>query len=139
MLRAEPPKVPDHIDFSEEAMPQWWAIVKTREYEAWTAVDLEHAANLAMTLWQLARLNAELMHEEAVTQTDKGAVVNPKFKMVEGLTRVSVALSRMLHVHPEATAGLSRDDKKRSAKQREMAAIREAAQDDDGLIAGPMH
>jgi hypothetical protein len=54
--------------------------------------------------------------------------VNPKHKLIETLSRRSVALSRMLHVHAQATVGRSED----AAKALELE--RQAATDDDDLI-----
>ncbi len=140
MLRAEPPEPPAHLDLPDEARPAWDSIVRAREYNAWTAVDLEHVVNLAICLADLDRLRKEVRREGDTIENARGTmVVNPKHALMETLSRRSVALSRMLHVHAEATAGESRDDKKRSGKQRQMAAQREALEDGDGLLAGPMH
>jgi hypothetical protein len=53
------------------------------------------------------------------------------------MSRRSVALSRLLHVHAEATSGESRHQVSRSEKQREMQAIKEDVASD--LIARPVH
>lgn len=140
MLRSKPPEVPAHIHLPDDARPSWDSIVRAREYNAWTQVDLEHVANLAICLSDLDRLRQEVRIEGDVIENARGTpVVNPKHQLMETLSRRSVALSRMLHVHAEATAGDSRDDKTRNAKQRELSAQREALDDGDGLIAAPMH
>ena len=136
MARAQPPEPPEHLKVPDEAMPHWWAIVRAREYDAWTGPDLEHAANLACCLNDCERLRHELREEGDVIDNKKGTpIVNPKHNLLETLSRRSVALSRMVHVHAEATAGKSRDDAKRSQKQREVSD--KTAEDDDGLLAGP--
>ena len=139
MARAQPPTPPEHIEVPDAAMPHWWAIVCARDYSAWTGTDLEHAANLANCLADCERLRREIRQEGDVLNNARGTpVVNPKHQLLETLSRRSVALSKLVHVHAEATAGKSRDDAKRSQKQREVAdAIN--CKDDDGLIAKPVH
>lgn len=137
MARAVPPSPPDHIHLPEDAMPHWWAIVRAREYNAWTGPDLEHAANLACCLYDCERLRRELREEGDTLVNAKGTpVMNPKHALLEQLSRRSVALSRLVHVHAEATAGRSDKDAKRSEKQREVAD--KTGEDDDGLLAGPV-
>lgn len=55
-------------------------------------------------------------------------IVNPRHSLLETLSRRSIALSRMLHVHAEATVGNSRDaraaaenEKKAAARQKDSA------------------
>lgn len=140
MYRNEAPEPPAHITLPDDARPAWDAIVRAREYSAWTAVDLEHAANLAICLADLDRLRQEVREEGDTVMNMRGTmVVNPKHTLMETLSRRSVALSRMLHVHAEATVGESKDDRKRNAKQREMASKRGVADESGGLIATPMH
>ena len=135
MASALPPEPPSHVHLPDEARACWDSIVRAREYRAWTQVDLEHVANLAICLADLDRLRQEVRLEGDIIENQRGTpIVNPKHNLLETLSRRSVALSRLLHVHPEATAGESRDDGKRSAKQREMAALHD---DDDDLIARP--
>lgn len=137
MARSTPPSPPEYIHIPEEAMPHWWAIVRAREYDAWTGPDLEMAANLACSLHDCERLRHELREEGDVIENKKGTpVVNPKHDLLEKITRRSVALSRMVHVHAEATSGKSRDDSKRSQKQREVSEA--TKEEDDGLLAGPV-
>lgn len=138
MARAQPPSPPLHIQVPDEAMPHWWAVVRAREYSAWTEPDLEHAANLACCLYDCERLRRELRDEGDTLTNARGTVVmNPKHALLETLSRRSVALSRLVHVHAEATAGKSRDDVKRNRKQREVLDATKAS--DDGLLAGPVH
>ena len=135
MARAKPPAPPEHIIVPEEAMPHWWSVVRARDYSAWTETDLEHAANLACCLYDCERLRREIRDEGDTVVNARGTqIVNPKHDLLEKLSRRSVALSRLVHVHAEATAGKSRDDSKRSTKQREVAGAVESADDDDGLI-----
>jgi phage terminase small subunit len=58
----------------------------------------------------IERLQAELDTEGFTITNNKGNVlVNPKHKLLETLTRRVVSMSRVLHVHAEATVGRSRD------------------------------
>jgi hypothetical protein len=140
MVRAEPPKPPAHIEMPEYAMPHWWAVVRARDYNAWTATDLEHAANLAVCLADLEQLRRELREEGHTLTNAKGTVVaNPKHNIIETLSRRSVALSKLIHVHAEATSGKSRDEVDRNRKQRDVAENGAAKDDDDGLLAQPIH
>lgn len=131
------PQPPEHIAMPPEAMPTWTAIVRARDYKSWTQIDLEHAANLACCLADLERLRREVREEGDTIINQRGTpIVNPKHSLIEVLSRRSVALSRLLHVHAEATVGESRHQGKRSEKQREIQAAKDEA---DDLIARPMH
>ena len=135
MMKA--PGVPSHITVPPNAMPTWDAIVRARDYASWTQIDLEHAANLACCLADLERLRCEVREEGDTVINARGTPIqNPKHNLMEVLSRRSVALSRLLHVHAEATVGESRHQTKRSEKQREMQAAKDDA---DDLIARPVH
>ena len=119
MTQAKVPQPPAHIRLSADAMPTWDGIVRAREYNSWTAIDLEHAANLASCLCDLERLRHEVRKEGDIIENQRGTpIVNPKHTLLETLSRRSVSLSRMLHVHAEATVGKSEDHAKRSSRQR---------------------
>lgn len=118
-------------------MPTWNNIVRAREYKSWTAIDLEHAANLASCLCDLERLRHEVRREGDIIENLRGTpIVNPKHTLLETLSRRSVALSRMLHVHAEATVGKSEDHAKRSTKQRSIHDVMDESRDDE-LLARP--
>ena len=135
------PAPPDHVHLRPCDGPFWESIVRARDYSSWMSTDLEQAANLARCKADIERLSAELEEEGDVVFNQRGTqIVNPKHQLLEVLSRRSVALSRMLHVHAEATLGRSRDTGQRT---KEKAAIRDAAEkaagDSDGLIAPPVH
>lgn len=139
MARARPPSPPFHVNIPDGALPHWWAIVCAREYNAWTGPDLEHAANLACCLYDCERLRRELREEGDVVENAKGVLqVNPKHALLEQMTKRSIALSRLVHVHAEATSGKARDEVPRNKKQRELAEMLNAFNDED-LIARPLH
>ena len=132
MFRAEKPKPPAHITLPVHAVPCWDSIVCARDYTSWTAVDLEHAANLACCLADLEKLRQEVRREGDIIENARGTpIMNPKHTLIETLSRRSVALSRMLHVHAEATVGESREHKKRNGAQAEVNAVDR----DDELLA----
>jgi hypothetical protein len=135
MASAKPPTPPDHIEMPQEAMAHWWPIVRARAYKDWTGPDLEHAANLAICLYDLECERKQLRTEGYVITNEKGTPIqNPRNQVIEVLSRRSVALSKLVHVHAEATSGKSRDEQKRSQKQREMTAMVESIEAHDGLI-----
>jgi len=138
MARAKPPEPPQHIEVPDGAMPHWWAIVRAREYKSWTGPDLEHAANLACCLYDCERLRRDIRVEGDVLENKRGTpIVNPKHTLLEQLSRRSVALSRLIHVHAEATSGKARDEAERNKKQREVSDKGKGSK--DSLIAEPMH
>lgn len=115
---------PSHIHLRDQDRPFWDAIMGARARDTWTDVDLSHAANLARCQADVMRLQQEIDVEGDMLEGE----LNPKHKLIETLSRRSVALSRMLHVHAQATVGRSED----AAKALELE--RQAATDDDDLI-----
>lgn len=124
-----PHEPPAHVSLRPGDRPFWDAIMKARARDTWTDTDLTTAANLARTQADVEKLQAEVDVEGyTVTAANGSPVINPKAKMVETLSRRAVALSRVLHVHAEATVGKSEDAAKALANERQAAA------DDDDLI-----
>ncbi|AUL48466.1 TerS protein [Bordetella trematum] len=117
----EPPK---HIQLRDIDRPFWTAIMIARARDTWTDTDLAHAANLARTQADIERLHHLVSKELDVVDMD----INPKHKLIETLTRRAVALSRMLHVHAQATVGRSQDAAKALQNERSVTA------EDDPLI-----
>lgn len=115
---------PAHVALREGDRPFWNAVVKARARDTWNDTDLTTAANLARTQADIENLQAKLDAEGYVVD-DK---INPKAKLVEILSRRAVALSRVLHVHAEATQGRSRDAGNALANERQAEA------DHDDLI-----
>lgn len=141
MAQAKIPEPPEHIMLREADLPFWRSLMRAREYNAWTAPDLENAANLARCKADIERIQREINEEGDTVVNQRGTpIVNPKHNLLETLVRRSVALSRMLHVHAEATEGESRHQRSRNTKQRETAeSVERHTQGDDGLIAPPVH
>jgi len=129
---------PDHIHLREGDMPFWRSIVRARAADTWTDSDLEQAGNLARCKADIERLQTEIDAEGDTVVNAKGTqIVNPKHSLLETLSRRAVALSRMLHVHAEATQGRARDTGQRTKAQNK--ARQKKKDDDDGLIAPPVH
>ena len=108
-----PIEPPAHVKLRDCDHPFWLSIVNARARENWTVTDLENAANLARCKADVERLQAEITAEGDIIVNQRGTqIVNPKHNLLETLTRRSMALSRMLHVHAEATVGEARAEKK---------------------------
>lgn len=124
---------PGHVHLRPSDRPYWDAIVRARARDSWTDADLILAGNLARCNADIERLQREIDSEGDVVENARGTpVVNPRHALLETLSRRSVALSRMLQVHAQATQGDSRDQAKRATRQR--AAEKLLTQHDDDLI-----
>lgn len=122
---------PAHVSLRDGDRPFWDSIVCARARGAWEIVDLENAANLARCKADIERLQTEIDAEGDIVRNDKGTqIINPKHTLLETLSRRAVALSRMLHVHAEATEGESRD----AGKKLKTEKAAKQAVTDDGLI-----
>ncbi len=129
---------PEHVTLPPDALLRFRLIVRARAQDTWNELDLEHAANLACCLADLERLREEVRAEGDVIENQRGTqIVNPKHTLMEVLSRRSVALSRMLHVHAEATQGRARDTGERTKKERDLRdALADASLDDEDLLGG---
>lgn len=143
---AGPIDPPAHLRLRDADRPFWVAIVGARARDKWDDVDLAHAANLARTQATIEELQQVLEAEGHVITNNKGTpIANPVHSVLETLSRRAVALSRMLHVHPEAKVGESREQGKKLGKQREAERSLEAGQVDGddvsllGGVNGPTH
>lgn len=134
--QALPIEPPAHVHLRGCDHPFWLSIVRARARENWTVVDLENAANLARCKADIERLQTEITAEGDTVVNQRGTqIVNPKHNLLETLTRRAMALSRMLHVHAEATVGEARSEKKPNQTAQKAKEARESL--DDGLIARP--
>ena len=107
-----PLEPPAHVTLPDDARPFWDALVRNRPRHKWNEADLGNAAILAVTQMQVHGL---------IGAVDQAA-------LVDKLTRRIVSLSRLLHVHPEATEGRAQD------AGNKLALEREAEADHDPLI-----
>ena len=98
-----PLEPPAHVTLPDDARPFWDALVRNRPRHKWNEADLGNAAILAVTQMQVHGLIGDV--EQAA--------------LVDKLTRRIVSLSRLLHVHPEATQGRAQDQGNKLALERE--------------------
>lgn len=130
---AAPIQPPPHVNLRPGDRPFWLSIVSARARDAWTDSDLELAAGLARCKADIERLQAEIDAEGDILENAKGTpVINPRHTLLETLSRRAVAVSRMLHVHAEATQGESADQGKRLAAEK----AAKGAVTEDSLIPG---
>lgn len=129
---------PAHIRLRSGDRPFWDSIILARARHLWDDADLELAGNLARCKADVERLQTEIDSEGDIISNERGTpIVNPKHSLLETLSRRSVALSRMIHVHAEAKHGQSREQAKKLGAQKTAAQV--MADSDDGLIARPTH
>lgn len=128
---------PTFVELQPEHMSYWNAITQARA--EWTQIDLIHAANLARTLYNIDEETRALEHEGSVLLNARGTpVMNPRFSILEQLSRRSVALSAKLQVHAAATIGeVENNKKKNKAKQKAVKALESMDDEDDFLLAQP--
>lgn len=126
---------PAHVELRETDWPFWASVVRAREASTWSENDLELAANLARCKADIERLQMEIRAEGDVIENQRGTpIVNPKHALLETLSRRSVALTRLLHIHPEATV-TAKDRAKSATAHREAQHVVGGL--DDDLIARP--
>ena len=109
-----PHSPPEYIDFPDSAMPYWLHIMEARARDRWLPIDLANAAELAMLYDDIARLRAVIRLEGDVLEGKP----HPAHRLLDTAGRRAIALSRMLHVHPEATEGRSQDAAKSAQNDR---------------------
>lgn len=132
---AGPLMPPAHIQLREQDIPFWLSIVGARARNSWDDCDLELAAQLARAKADTFRLQREIDREGDVVRNDRGTqIMNPKHSLMETLTRRVIAMSRMLHVHPEAKEGDSEGQGKKLKAQKDAEARMNEA---DDLIGRP--
>lgn len=126
---------PSHITLREMDLPFWNAIIGARA--VWTDIDLAHAANLARCQADIEENQKLLDSEGNVLKNARGTpVMNPRFTILEQLSRRSVALSAKLQVHAAATVGESKQSRGKNNKKREILEAFDTPEEDD-LLAKP--
>ena len=121
-----PIEPPAHVALRDGDRPFWNAIVTSRARDTWTDIDLCTAGNLARTQADIERLQLDL---DAVGYVLVDGKPNPVAALVDVLTRRTVTLSRILHVHAVATVGRSADGIKALDNEKQAR-----SQEDDDLI-----
>ena len=128
--------VPDCTPLDDEEMPYWDAITQTRA--SWSKVDLLHAANLARCMSSIEKNQILLKREGDVIINQRGtSIMNPRFTILEQLSRRSVTLSAKIHVHAVATLGEAKLGKAKNFKKAKAIGAMEALINDDDLITRP--
>ncbi len=102
-----PIEPPVYVTLPEAAKPFWRALMLNRPRDRWNEADLGNAAILAITMMQVHGLLRDV--EQA--------------PLVDKLTRRIVLLSRLLHVHAEATVGRPADSAKPLLLEQQARAI----------------
>ena len=102
-----PIEPPGHVTLPDAAEPFWRALMLNRPRDRWNDADLGNAAILAVTQMQAHELIGDV--EQA--------------PLVDKLTRRIVLLSRLLHVHAEATVGRPADSAKPLLLEQQARAI----------------
>lgn len=107
---------PAHVELPESALPYWQAILRNRPRDRWNDLDLANAAELAMLHDDMARLRGLIRVDGDMDADGKPHAAH---RLLDTAGRRAIALSRLLHVHPEATEGRSRDAGNTLANERE--------------------
>jgi len=109
---------PEHVTLPAGALPFWEALVRNRPRHKWNEADLATAAMLARAQFDAERL-AQTMDAEGLLVDGKP---HPAHVLVDKLGRRIAMLSRLLHVHPEATQGRAREQGNSLELEREAEA-----------------
>lgn len=134
-MAAQGVKPPTYVDIRPEHMSYWNAITEARAN--WTNIDLVHAANLARTLYMIEEETKMLDMEGSVVINQRGTqIANPRFSILEQLSRRSVALSAKIQVHAAATVGEVENTRKKNAVKQKAVKSAEMMDEDD-LLAKP--
>lgn len=103
----------------------------------WTNIDLVHAVNLARCLCSIEENQILLKCEGDVIMNQRGTpIMNPRFTILEQLSRRAAALSTKIQVHAIATVGESKQSKGKNMVKRSAIEAMEDTEDDD-LIGRP--
>lgn len=128
---------PPHVKLRPQDVGFYRAIIDARARNTWNQIDLAHAVNLARTQADIESVQRDLDAEGFTLVNERGTTVqNPKFSILETLSRRAVLLSKTLQVHAHATVGESREQVARNKRQ---AKVQSAQEEADDLIARPMH
>lgn len=100
---------PEYVTLPKAAAPFWRALVLNRPRDRWNDADLAIAAHLARAQADAERLQREL-DAEGDLMADRR--LNPKHRLLETVVKRIERLSRLLHVHAEATVGRAADSVK---------------------------
>lgn len=119
-----PLEPPAYVLLRPQDKPHWDAIMQARARHTWHDADLVTAATVARAQADIIELQ-RLVDEQGYVVEGK---INPAATMLDTLSKRVVTLSRLIHIHAEATLGRAANSAEQSAMQRQVA------QDDDDLI-----
>ena len=130
-LAIEPP---EHCDLHEGAERFYNAIIKSRDLSMWNDVDVARAVLLANYQADLKAESATLKKEGSVVINERGTpIMNPRFNIVNTLTRLEISLAKALQTDAASTQGRSRDVSNKNKASRE---AQDKAKNIGGLIPG---
>lgn len=126
---------PDFIKLSDFDMHFWRAIMNSKAYETWTEFDLIQAANLAISQATIQKLTEEIKAEGVLVKKEgtNTTIPNPKIDAKIKEVDLSIRLSRIIHVHAEATGGRAKDAR---GKNRSVRDARNVMTGGSPLLAG---
>lgn len=99
---------PEYVSLRPQDKPYWTAIMKSRARHTWNENDLVTAATMAKAQADIDTLQKQIDDEGYIVD----GRINEAAKMVDMLSKRVITLSRLLHVHAEATLGRARDNGK---------------------------
>lgn len=100
--------------------------MRARARAEWTPPDLVIAANLARAFGDVERISAELEDESDIILSSRGTpVANPKYAILEQLSRRILALTRVLQIQPAASGKAEDKAPARKAEAKARAAVAE--------------
>lgn len=132
-------KAPGTVNLRPADGEFWSLIIRARAREEWSETDLQHAANLARCFADIERVQQALeIDGDTVANTRGTLIVNPKHQLLEMLTRRSVYLSRLLHIHAGVVMGNPADlGNIRRSENAARETAHSLAHNDDDLLATP--
>ena len=139
MAAEGPPDPPDFVELDEKHFPFWYAIMDTKAYDMWTPNDLVVAASLARVQYDIQEYSRLVDQKKRLIKEGDKLNVSPIHKVLVDLQAQAASLCRTLQIHARATNGESTFQKKRNKAFSETKMIHDSIENDDGLIAPPVH
>lgn len=137
---AEVPDPPDGVNLSTEEEKTLWAqYTATRTAKDWRPVDLLILAKIVKLEVQMRWEQSELDKEGSIVFNQRGTPVqNPRFNVVSTLQNQQMQLIKSLSLNQ--TASDPRTLNKQGKQANSIASkVDEVTDEDDGLIAPPVH
>jgi len=120
------PKMPPHVTVRDRDIPFLHVVLRARLREEWTGPDLVLAAELARVQSDMVTESLLLDQEGTIVRNRFGEPdVNPRQRILDGLSRRSLALMRSMKLAGDAGVGDKRQLGNARALQRQAEALRE--------------